>query len=79
MPALLLMGRPSADLKFLTLDEAADILQVSKRTIQRMVRNKTLCATRVGRQWRIRESELLQWVKQNENLNVSGDAWKRLV
>ncbi len=55
------------ELKLLTLSEAAAILQVSKRTLLRMIRQREVPAFKVGGQWRIRESQFLKWVVQKEN------------
>ena len=41
----------------LTLDEAAEVLQVSKRTVRRMVDQKEFG------QWRVRESEVAKWIQ----------------
>ena len=56
------------ELRFLTLAEAATILQVSKRTILRMIQKKEVPALKVGGQWRLRESQLKRWAEQKENL-----------
>ena len=50
-------------LRFLTLQEAADLLQVSKRTLHRMAQRNELPAFKVGRQWRIQESELIKFIQ----------------
>ena len=47
----------------LTLDEAAEVLQVSKRTVRRMVDQKEFPAFKVGGQWRVRESEVAKWIQ----------------
>jgi excisionase family DNA binding protein len=41
--------------RLLTLREAANVLQVSKRTVRRMVDQKEFPAFKVGEQWRVRE------------------------
>ena len=56
------------ELRFLTLADAATILQVSKRTILRMIQKKEVPALKVGGQWRLRESQLKRWAEQKENL-----------
>ena len=56
------------DIRLLTLTEAADILQVSTRTLQRMIRSGKLPALKVGGQWRILESRFQDWVQEEENL-----------
>jgi len=51
-------------LRFLTLQEAAELLQVSKRTLHRVVVQRNgLPAFKVGRQWRIQESELIKFIQ----------------
>jgi excisionase family DNA binding protein len=62
------MNGEQTELKFLTLAEAATILQVSKRTILRMIQKKDVPALKVGGQWRLRESQLKRWAEEKENL-----------
>jgi excisionase family DNA binding protein len=62
------MNDERTELRFLTLAEAATILQVSKRTILRMIQKKDVPALKVGGQWRLRESQLKRWAEQKENL-----------
>ena len=50
-------------LRFLTLQEAAELLQVSKRTLDRMAQRKELPAFKVGRRWRFQESELIKFIQ----------------
>lgn len=54
-------------LRFLTLSEAAEILQVSRRTLLRMIQQKEMPAFKVGGQWRIRESQFRKWVEHKES------------
>ncbi|HEY2988987.1 MAG TPA: helix-turn-helix domain-containing protein [Candidatus Binatia bacterium] len=60
------MNGEQTELRFLTLAEAATILQVSKRTILRMIQKKDVPALKVGGQWRLRESQLRKWAEQKE-------------
>jgi excisionase family DNA binding protein len=62
------MNGEQTELKFLTLAEAATILQVSKRTILRMIQKKEVPALKVGGQWRLRESQLKRWAEEKESL-----------
>jgi excisionase family DNA binding protein len=57
------------ELRFLTLAEAATLLQVSKRTILRMIQKRDVPALKVGGQWRLRESQLRRWAEQKESLS----------
>ena len=60
------MEKQLANIRLLTLSEAAALLQVSTRTLQRMIRQKQLPAFKVGGQWRMRESQLGEWLDQKE-------------
>ena len=44
--------------KLLTTQEVADYLGLTRRTIYTFVQEGTLRAVKVGREWRIKESEL---------------------
>jgi excisionase family DNA binding protein len=61
------MNEDHAELRLLALAEAAAILQISKRTLLRMIQGGEVCAFKVGGQWRMRESHLRKWVEQKEN------------
>ena len=60
------MSNTLQGLRLLTLPEAADLLQVSTRTLQRMIRRNELPAFKVGGQWRVRESQLTRWIEARE-------------
>jgi excisionase family DNA binding protein len=51
--------------EFVTVDELAEALKVSPRTIQRIVFRKDLPAIRVGRQWRFRREWIEEWLNSN--------------
>jgi len=53
-------------IRLLTLSEAATLLHVSTRTLQRMIRSRDLPALKVGGQWRLRESQLAEWIQGRE-------------
>ncbi len=55
------------NIRLLTLSEAAALLHVSTRTLQRMIRSGELPALKVGGQWRVRESQLTQWIEKRES------------
>jgi len=44
--------------KLLTIDEAAELLNVSDMTVRRLIKDKQLLAAKIGRQWRIKEKEI---------------------
>jgi excisionase family DNA binding protein len=54
------------NIRLLTLNEAAELLQVSTRTLQRMIHSGEMPALKVGGQWRVREAQLRQWVENRE-------------
>jgi excisionase family DNA binding protein len=60
------MEKEPENLRLLTLREAAQMLQVSPRTLQRLIRKNDLPAFKVGGQWRVRESQLAQWIRFRE-------------
>lgn len=53
-------------IRLLTLNEAAELLQVSTRTLQRMIHSGEMPALKVGGQWRVREAQLRHWVENRE-------------
>lgn len=62
------MDRSFDQIQLLTLAEAARVLHVSTRTLQRMIRNHELPARKVGGQWRVRETQLLEWIERRGGL-----------
>jgi len=55
-------------LRLLTLHETAELLQLSRRTVMRMVQRKELPAFKVGGQWRVNESHLSKWMQGLQEL-----------
>jgi excisionase family DNA binding protein len=58
------MEDPKESFQLLTLPEAAQLLHVSIRTVHRMIHKNDLPAFKVGGQWRLRESQLAQWIQR---------------
>jgi excisionase family DNA binding protein len=50
--------------RFLTPDEVAAMLRVSRDTVRRLLRRGELPAVRVGRSWRVEEAELQRWLRR---------------
>lgn len=71
------MDRSFERIQLLTLAEAARLLHVSTRTLQRMIRNNDLPALKVGGQWRLRESQLSDWIERREGERIGAER-KRL-
>ena len=55
----------SEQAEFVTVEELANVLKVTPRTIQRIVNRKELPAIRVGRQWRFRREWVAEWLEKN--------------
>jgi len=49
--------------EILTLQQAAEMLQISERTIQRMLKTREIPGTQVGGQWRFDREQLLAMVR----------------
>ena len=47
----------------LTLEQAAEMLQLSARTVQRMVSKGKMPGRRIGGQWRFDRDQLREWVR----------------
>lgn len=52
--------------RWLTVEQIAEHLQVSKETIYRWLDRKRIPAHRIGRQWRFQATEVDEWVRQGE-------------
>jgi len=60
--------------KFYSTEDIAEILGVPKRSIQAWIRRRELTALKLGREYRIRESDLQDFLKRKERpaANSSG-------
>ena len=54
---------------FLTLEEAAALLQVSKRTLQRLVQRREMPGLKIGGQWRIPKDRFMKWIEERMMTN----------
>ena len=52
---------------YLSLQEVAEKLQLKKNTVWSWVTNKTLRAAKVGKSWRVKESDLVEFIKKGTN------------
>ncbi|MBN1902339.1 helix-turn-helix domain-containing protein [Candidatus Sumerlaeota bacterium] len=62
--------------EFLTIDELADMLKISTRTIRRILKRGDLPAMRIGRQLRFNREAVNEWLKtqsieQSEGQNTA--------
>lgn len=56
--------------RWLSLEEIANHLGVSKETIRSWIRKETIPYHKVGRQYKFKASEVDQWVKSGESANA---------
>jgi excisionase family DNA binding protein len=62
-------SRPTHDFVFeplLDSDEAAQLLRIHPKTLQRMARNRQIHGIQVGKLWRFRASDLEIWLRTNK-------------
>ena len=51
---------------FLTTGEVLGYLRITPRTIYRLIRSGELPAVRIGRQWRVRRTDLDAWLDRQK-------------
>lgn len=65
--------------EILTMAQAAEYLQVSVRTLQRMVAAGEIPGRQVGRQWRFEREQLRQWVRGVDAAEATVQAQRELM
>jgi len=58
-------GADLSEVKFVTIAEVASMMRVSKMTVYRLVHNGDLPAVRVGRSFRVKESDVDEYLKRS--------------
>lgn len=53
---------------WMTMDEIAEYLKVSKETIYKMVQAKKIPGTKVGNQWRFNKQTVDEWLEAKSNV-----------
>lgn len=56
------------EIKLYTLQEVANILRVSRQTIYNYVTAKRLKATKYGREYRVTDDDLMEFIRNGKNL-----------
>lgn len=51
-----------------TVLQAAEYLQICEKTVRRLINSKTLTASKVGKSWRIKKSDIDSYLLNNSNL-----------
>ena len=57
--------------EILTIPQAAEYLQVCDKTIRRLISNKKLSASKIGGSWRIKKSDIDDYLIETKNKCVS--------
>lgn len=57
-----------------TVGQAADYLQVCEKTVRRLINSKTLTASKVGKGWRIKKTDIDAYLSMNSNLSKGVDS-----
>jgi excisionase family DNA binding protein len=60
--------QPTQSDELLTIAEVADYLKLSKRTAWRWCKSGHLPAVKVGHQWRVAQSDLVNFVRRRDRL-----------
>ena len=58
---------PDDELRLYTAAEVADLLRMNHQVIQRKLQAGEIPAYRIGREWRVERSQLLEWLEQHSN------------
>jgi excisionase family DNA binding protein len=60
------------DEAFLTTEEVLEYLQVTQRTVYRLIKAGRIPAVRVGRQWRFRKQDVDRWLESQQGRGARG-------
>lgn len=61
---------PTSFEELLDSDEAAALLKIHPKTLQRMARRQEVQGVRIGKLWRFRVSHLNRWLSQQTDRNA---------
>jgi len=54
------------DIRYLTIEEAAQLLRIHPDTVRRLLREKRLPGKKIGREWRISQEALDNFVREEK-------------
>ena len=57
--------------EILTLEQACNLLNVSERTMIKLLRENNLPARKIGREWRFSRKALINWIALGDSLNYT--------
>jgi excisionase family DNA binding protein len=63
-----------ANLRFFTTSEIADMLKMNSQVIARKLQKGELLGYKIGKDWRVSESDLLAWLKKHSNRARQSDS-----
>jgi excisionase family DNA binding protein len=50
--------------RLMTIEEVAAYMQVSRFTVYRLAKDRSIPATKIGRQWRFHKEEIDRWMRE---------------
>ncbi len=59
------------DLRFYTTQEVADILKMNVQVISRKLQKGDLIGYKIGKDWRISEKDLIEWIAKHSNQRLN--------
>jgi excisionase family DNA binding protein len=72
-------AKPPGHEAFLTTEEVLEYLQVNLRTVYRLIKNKSIPAVRVGRQWRFKKPDIDAWLEGRKGSPAPREGRRRLL
>ena len=58
--------------RWLSVEEIAKHLGVSKETIYKMVQKRKIPGLKIGNQWRFKKTTIDKWIEESEKLSMEG-------
>ena len=62
--------KAKSNLKFYTTNEIAELLKMNIQVIARKLKHGELAGYKIGKDWRVKESDLMEWLEGHSNRNV---------
>lgn len=63
-------NKDESGLKFYTTNEIAELLKMNVQVIARKLQAGEISGYKIGKDWRVRETDLLQWLESHSNKNA---------
>ncbi len=65
-----------ANLKFYTTNEIAEMLKMNVQVIARKLQHGDIIGYKIGKDWRVKEVDLMAWLEKHSNKNVMSESQK---